>query len=570
MASDLSSDLDRKIVKLRKASKDTLTFIDKAPLENGAYLLLLEGDLSIIKLSTSELHSIDDLTLYKFLSSNIVLPCLKQFKEECIDNPRLKSSLDSLLINEGFPYQETTEVLARLASKYAALMHQKSHLEHPHSEVMEILAKHIRRLKRRLMTQPMHFLLKDRYSRLDELFYKLCIRTLLTVCVDMQEDPTDGFFSVLFDTEYDKPMSSKLRSDWDNLLLLPSGDSGANTAASVVAIQAAFLFLADGNKKSNEVPFGGEEADQNLQAEIMAHYCKLHTDFVKAASEIPELVTTVPSENGQTESQKPKLVGELVGFPPKQKLSKTNCVRGCQAHLGKHNVECPFWLEEGKKMFIKTLGEGKADGLDLENFQPSFTFQVPLPADADPKQIKPRLNCKNHVDPFSEEETLLAFKMFKVAMKPKLSGTLDLIFPWTSISEVFVGRGVADIIHFYDDNKRIIDSAVNPTKASAPAPVLDATSECTADTKGLQKDLKKAQIKAEDCEIEKEKAAKKSAEKIQKLEGDNDYLQKEIRQQNTEIQELEEEVRKLKLRAHGSGGWSFFNKPEYQRRKTPK
>lgn len=98
------------------------------------------------------------------------------------------------------------------------------------------------------MSHFMHFLLEDRYPRLEDSVYGFCAQAKLTVFADLRLNGTDGFFAVMLDSRFVEPMTMQARSAWDELLILPGTSSGANTENNVSTIQAASIAYAK-NKK---------------------------------------------------------------------------------------------------------------------------------------------------------------------------------------------------------------------------------------------------------------------------------------------------------------------------------
>jgi hypothetical protein len=96
----------------------------------------------------------------------------------------------------------------------------------------------------------------------------------------------------------------------------------------------------------------------------------------------------------------------------------------------------------------------EAEVPDQEPNPPSFTFQqstfVPQ------EQVIARFNQRDAFEPSSDEEKLVALRMFRTVLDLAKGRMVDGSFEWTMIAEVLAGRGVADCVRFYYQNKHII------------------------------------------------------------------------------------------------------------------
>ena len=80
-----------------------------------------------------------------------------------------------------------------------------------------------------------------------------------------------------------------------------------------------------------------------------------------------------------------------------------------------------------------------------------------------PEKVITAFNQRDIIDPFSGEEKALAFKMFQLYLDLETGNPkMDASFEWMLISEVLPGRGVADCVRFYYQNKHIIDMRLKP------------------------------------------------------------------------------------------------------------
>ena len=107
--------IDQVIQDLVKAGKNTLVYCDTTPLETEPQVRPPALDLGLIKLSTAELLFLEDSVLYGYLTSNDFLPCVAQWKRECIDNLRLRSLLLAAFPDDQYPFIETAKYLAQKA-----------------------------------------------------------------------------------------------------------------------------------------------------------------------------------------------------------------------------------------------------------------------------------------------------------------------------------------------------------------------------------------------------------------------------------------------------------------------
>jgi hypothetical protein len=228
--------IDQVIADLVKAGKDTLVFCDTTPLKSEPEVHPPALDLTLLKLTATELSFSEDSALYGYLTSNNFLPCIAQWKKECLDDPRMRSLLLAALPDEEYPFVATAKYLAETAPDYIRIIDEKRPLTHPHAEIMLVCLKFVRRLKRCTMSHFMHFLLEGRFPRLEDFVYRFCAQAMLTTYADLRLHGTDGFFAVMLDSRFAEPMTMQARSAWDKLLFLPGSSSGAKTDGNVATI----------------------------------------------------------------------------------------------------------------------------------------------------------------------------------------------------------------------------------------------------------------------------------------------------------------------------------------------
>ena len=287
------------IADLEKAGKDTLIFCETTPLKSEPEVHPPALDLPLLKVTATELSFFEDSALYGYLTSNNFLPCIAQWKKECLDNPRMRSLLLAALPDDDYPFVETAKYLTETAPDYITIIDEKRPLKHPHAEIMLVCLKYVRRLKRCTMSHFMHFLLEGRFPRLEDFVYRFCVQAMLTVYADLRLHGTDGFFAVMLDSRFAEPMTMQARSAWDELLFLPGSSSGANTEGNVATIQAASIAYAK-NKEPVPTNLTGDDALRMRWTAEMECF-ELKNKFVGAVAESPELLIIVPPEVGQTE-----------------------------------------------------------------------------------------------------------------------------------------------------------------------------------------------------------------------------------------------------------------------------
>lgn len=73
--------IDQVIADLVKAGKDTLIFCDTTPLKSEPEVHPPALDLTLLKLTATELSFFEDSALYGYLTSNNFLPCISQWKK---------------------------------------------------------------------------------------------------------------------------------------------------------------------------------------------------------------------------------------------------------------------------------------------------------------------------------------------------------------------------------------------------------------------------------------------------------------------------------------------------------
>jgi hypothetical protein len=442
------------IADLVKAGKDTLIFCDTTPLKSEPEVHPPALDLTLLKLTVTELSFFEDSALYGYLTSNNFLPCIAQWKKECLDDPRMRSLLLAALPDEDYPFVATAKYLAETAPDYIKIVDAKRPLDHPHAEIMLVCLKFVRRLKRRTMSHFMHFLLEGRFPRLEDFVYRFCAQAMLTTYADLRLHGTDGFFAVMLDSRFAEPMTMQARSAWDRLLFLPGSSSGAKTEANVATIQAASIAYA---KNTEPVPTNLTGDDALKMRWIAEMECwQLKNKFVDAVAESPELLIIVPPEVGQTEVKNARKREKKAGLPPRYKRKLvTMCDNLCRPKIDTHSRECTRKLDKAQEEWEDAKGRDvEAEVPDQEPNPPSFTFQqstfVPQ------EQVIARFNQRDAFEPFSDEEKLVALRRFSTVLDLAKGRMVDGSFEWTMIAEVLAGRGVADCVRFYYQNKHII------------------------------------------------------------------------------------------------------------------
>ena len=450
--------INQVIQDLVKAGKDTLVFCDTTPLKTEPQVCPPALDLSLIKLSTAELLFLEDSVLYGYLTSNDFLPCVAQWKKECIDNLRLRSLLLAALPDDEYPFVKTATYLAQKAPKYVSIIEENRTLNHPHAEIMLICLKYVWRLKRCTMAQFMHFLREAQYPHLEDFIYMFCARALLTVYADIRLHGADGFFAIMLDSRFAEPMTLEARRAWDKLLILPSSSSGADTAASVNTIQAASIAYAKSTGfKSNATPLSEEETQQ-LHFKVEMECWKLKNAFVEAVGESPELKMVVPAEVGRTEWSKARKREKKAGQTPRFKRELNSfCDSDCTPKTDTHSRACSRKLIAAQDEWQEAKGyDVEADVPDQEPAKADFTFQQKQSTLIPPEQVISRFNQRDVVEPFSDEEKFVALTRFRMALNLRKGDMVDGAFEWTMISEVLAGRSVADCVRFYYQHKHII------------------------------------------------------------------------------------------------------------------
>jgi hypothetical protein len=184
----------------------------------------------------------------------------------------MKSSMQTLLAEDGYHYLQTIGFLASNVDRYVEIVHRNLPLGHYQPEVMMACMKYVRRLKRCAMAHLMHFLLDGRYSSLNQFIVTFCTRALLIVFTDMQLNDASSFFAIIFDGRYAKPMVLEVRRTWGKVLFFADSISGAETASSVAMVRAASVVSAE-ERRQVDVLFSPEaKIPQELQVEAMSQY----------------------------------------------------------------------------------------------------------------------------------------------------------------------------------------------------------------------------------------------------------------------------------------------------------
>ena len=537
--------IDQVIHKLARAGKDTLVYCETTPLKSEPQVHPPALDLGLIKLSTAELQFLDDSVLYGYLTSNDFLPCIAQWKKKCINDPRLRSLLLSALPDDEYPFVQTATYLAQEAPKYVNILEERHTLNHPHAEIILICLKYVWRPKRCIMAQFMHFLPEAQYPRLEEFIYMFCARALLTVYADLRLHGVDGFFAIMIDSRFAEPMTLEARRAWDRLLILPSSSSGANTAASVSTIQAASIAYAKHTGfKSHATPLSEDEALE-LQFKVETECWKLKNAFIDAVGEDPDLKVLIPPEVGQAELSKIRRREKKAGPTPQFTLKPvTHCYPACRPASKLHTQPCVERKLAAQEQWQKAKGDDvEADVPDQEPARVDFTFQQKQSTLIPPEQVISRFNQRDVVEPFSDDEKLVALRRFRMVLDLNKGDVIDGAFEWTMISKVLAGRSVADCVRFYYQHKHIIfmklETRPDPEQPFVPTGVPGP--ELSADTQiaTLQADRTDLRIRKE--MLEEDAVRMCSSEIFHRKRGD-DHMQS-CRQKDNEIDHLKGQLK---------------------------
>lgn len=537
--------IDQVIQKLVRAGKDTLVYCETTPLKSEPQVHPPALDLGLIKLSTAELQFLDDSVLYGYLTSNDFLPCIAQWKKECINDPRLRSLLMAALPDEEYPFVQTATYLAQEAPKYVNILEERHTLNHPHAEIILICLKYVWRLKRCTMAQFMHFLCEAQYPRLEEFIYMFCARALLTVYADLRLHGVDGFFAIMLDSRFAKPMTLEARRAWDRLLILPSSSSGANTAASVSTIQAASIAYARNiGLKSHATPLSEDEALE-LQFKVETECWKLKNAFIDAVGEDPDLKVLIPPEVGQAELSKIRRREKKAGPTPQFTLKPvTHCYPACRPASKLHTQPCVERKLAAQEQWQKAKGDDvEADVPDQEPARVDFTFQQKQSTLIPPEQVISRFNQRDIVEPFSDEEKLVALRRFRMVLDLNKGDVIDGAFEWTMISEVLAGRSVADCVRFYYQHKHIIfmklEKRPDPEQPFVPTDVPGP--ELSADTQIATLQADKTDLRIRKEMLEEDAVRMRSSEIFHRKRGD-DHMQS-CREKDNEIDHLKGQLK---------------------------
>jgi hypothetical protein len=386
--------IDRVIAELKKAGTKISTVHDAPPEMTEAEIRPPALNLDPIKLGTSGLPSLDDLTLCGWLSSNDVLPCWKQFALELSQDEQLQLELEALFAADASPPRKTIQFLAQNAPRYVKVIHHGLALDHPQRNAALFWIKHVRRIQRCTTAHFMHFLLRNRYPRLDDIFYMLSAGAIVTIYLDLQVKESATFSHKMVGSRLAEPMVLQARQAWDKLLVFSGNKSGADTKNSVALVHAAAVAFADQGRHGAAYPPLGAAMDRKLQDEAMSQCQKLQSSFATAMRKSPELMTIIPPETGRIKPQELESRDGLVGFPPRQRPGPLECDKACKKQFNLHTLECGAKICQAKK-----------DSIEDNGTDPSFTFQVPR-VDEDANQKPPGVKCRKWVDDLSAEEQL--------------------------------------------------------------------------------------------------------------------------------------------------------------------
>jgi hypothetical protein len=418
---DFQVTIGQKISDLEEAGAVAIPWITTNPRPSQTKLHPPSLGLDLLKSGTNVVPFLDDdKVLYGWLASNAVLPCLKQFQQEVLNNPELRKDLTALLAEDEAPFVKTIEHLGGAAYHYADMIDRKRVPTFKHSAAILGCAKYIRRLRRSAMAHFMHFVLDSGSSHFEDFLYFHCARTILTVHLDLERD-ADGFCGIMLQSPYAEPMVADARLEWDKLLVLPGG--GDNTAHSVTTVQAASIAHTEA-RKGNATGSKMSAFDADMQR------WRLEKEFLDATVQNPRILTQPPSENGQTEFAD----SSKADYPVRE------CVQECRPEEGLHTDNChAVHFVALKKHINYTQPSREAIVPDQEQFDPSenFTFgrRRPIP----PHSVTKVFNFNNLIDPFTEEETLTAYKRIREVLKAISDDTIDyhckvVVWPTASIS----------------------------------------------------------------------------------------------------------------------------------------
>lgn len=146
------------------------------------------------------------------------------------------------------------------------------------------------------------------------------------------------------------------------------------------------------------------------------------------------------------------------GPPPQFTLKPvTHCYSACRPHQKLHTIPCVERVEKAQEEWLKAKGDDvEADVPDQEPAGVDFTFQLKQSTLIPPEQVISRFNQRDVVEPFSDEEKLVALRRFREVLDLAKGDLVDEAFEWTMISEALAGHGVADCVRFYYQHKHII------------------------------------------------------------------------------------------------------------------
>lgn len=209
------SPIDRRISQLRQiCGPQPALWLESAPPADEPILKMeyrmKKLSFEILDHSVKKVEKLNRNKVCMWLASNDVLPTLHQFKVDCMDDSQVSVLLSNALASSDSSWKQETELLASCAKDYDDIRSGLIPFNHPHSVAMLRCARFVRRLVRGSRANVMYYMDECAFPDMDRFLHELCARALLTAYFDYLRN-SKGFFRILFDSNFVKPMTWQAR-----------------------------------------------------------------------------------------------------------------------------------------------------------------------------------------------------------------------------------------------------------------------------------------------------------------------------------------------------------------------
>ena len=438
------------------ASGQTVPCRESVPLNNNAKLQLQECvtdlDLTVLDPILQHFQSGKDRKanllsqemLLLLFASNDCAPALKQWKEECFDDPYMQDHLPFALQETASPWSKEAEQLASCAMYYADIRRGTMDFRHKHRDAMMSCAKYVRRLVRCMISYIMHYL--DKCSPdVDRFFFEFAARLLLIAYDDLQHQ-TNGFFTRLLNSPFSTGITSDVRSHWAEHLGLSGTEKEMHQwSHSNPSVQIQRAALSFGAGMETKIKQKSKSYDKNLLVRETLHVSssrltRIIEQFHKQADYYPGLFVAIGSQSAL--SVPPQKVPRRIENHKAMCIEAATCtIKHKHAAVSQNNDDVPTIPDPDKDALPNKVKEG------YEHFALSDGRITPCRA---------LITESKDPDPFTKREELIFWKRYKAVVKvPFVEGeTMDSSKAWweqwAKVAEVLPGRGIMDCIAYYE------------------------------------------------------------------------------------------------------------------------